>query len=552
LLVVAYIHHAITMINLYILVFTAIISLLLSSGTFYQTKKIWLLCVALLSSTYLFAQKTAPIDTIVPGKGTPKQQLKEIKAVKVNQLSDSTGKNEPKKSPLIDTTIQNKYGDLLNDDIKFNKKYPLWKPAVEVFGINAFTWSLDRFVLNADFSHIGPSTWKYNIQKGWEWDSDRFGINFIGHPYSGSMTFNAARSQGYNYWQSVPFAIGGSLMWEYFGENTRPSYNDVINTPVNGVFLGEIFYRVSSNILDDRTTGGERVFRELAAGLIDPVRGLNRLLEGKSFRHTTTEVYQKEPLNITLSVGVHKINTDNKTFFGYGPTNELVNLQLDYGNPFEITRRKPFDVFRFKTEFSFGSGRKILDNVLGYGILFGRSTNWGKLAVLYGAFQYYDYWDNKTFELGAIGFGGGLITKYPISKTINLYTNLHIAAIPLAGNSTRFGPDTLQVRDYTYNDGIEAKFETSINFGSLVSASVSYNYYILHTFVGPAGNNYVGILRPRINVQIYKNLSLGFEHFQYYDDRYLSNFSPIFSVRTEQKIYLTYFFEDPQRKGRYN
>ncbi len=193
-----------------------------------------------------------------------------------------------------------------------------------------------------------------------------------------------------------------------------------------------------------------------------------------------------------------------------------------------------------------------MDNVLGYGILFGRSTNWGKLAVLYGAFQYYDYWDNKTFELGAIGFGGGLITKYPISKTINLYTNLHIAAIPLAGNSTRFGPDTSQVRDYTYNDGIEAKFETSINFGSLVSASVSYNYYILHTFVGPPGTNYVGILRPRINVQIYKNLSLGFEHFQYYDDRYLNNFSPIFSVRTEQKIYLTYFFEDPQRKGRYN
>jgi hypothetical protein len=41
-------------------------------------------------------------------------------------------------------------------------------------------------------------------------------------------------------------------MWEYFGENTRPSFNDVINTPVNGAFFGEILYRLSSNILDDR------------------------------------------------------------------------------------------------------------------------------------------------------------------------------------------------------------------------------------------------------------------------------------------------------------
>ncbi|HEY9000935.1 MAG TPA: DUF3943 domain-containing protein [Mucilaginibacter sp.] len=499
------------------------------------------------------AQKTTThLDTIAPGKGTPKQQIKQFKQIKKQQLSDRPGKNEPPKSPLIDTTVKNKYGDLLNDDIKYNKKYPVWKPAVEVAGINAFIWSMDRFPLNEPYSRISLSTWKYNIQKGWEWDDDRFGINFVGHPYSGSLYFNAARSQGYNYLQSFPYAVAGSLMWEYFGENTRPSYNDVINTPVNGAFLGEVFYRVSSNILDDRVSGGNRAFREIVAGLIDPVRGLNRLLEGKSFRHTRTQVYQQEPLNVTVSAGEHKINLDNKTIFGAGPTNAMINVQLDYGNPFEIRNRKPFDVFRFKTEFSFGTGRKLLDNILGYGLLAGKSTNWGKLSVLYGAFQYYDYWDNKTFELGALGFGGGLITKYPITKKIELFTNFHVAGTPLAGNSTRYGPDTSQVRDYTYNTGLEAKFETRLNIGNVVSTSLSYYYYILHTFDGPAGNNYVAILRPRIDVRLYKNLSIGFEHFQYYDDRYLKNYPAIFSVRTEQKIFLTYFFKDSQRKEEYN
>jgi len=83
-------------------------------------------------------------------------------------------------------------------------------------------------------------------------------MNFIVHPYSGSAFFNAARSSGYDFWGSAPFAALGSLEWEYFGENTLPSYNDIINTTVDGVFLGEVTYRVGSNILDDQSTGIER------------------------------------------------------------------------------------------------------------------------------------------------------------------------------------------------------------------------------------------------------------------------------------------------------
>jgi hypothetical protein len=513
------------------------------------------ICLFLFAAVTTSAQVVTPVDTIKPGNGPRKEQLKQIKEVKAKTLVDSTN-NEPTKHPLIDTTIQNKYGDLLNDDITLNKKYPIWKPALQVVGVNVFTWAMDRFLLNEDFARVGPSTWKNNFQKGWEWDADRFGVNFIGHPYTGSMYFNAARSQGYNYVQSIPFAIGGSLIWEYFGETTRPSYNDLINTPLNGAFLGEIFYRLSSNILDDRTTGGNRVFREIAAGLVDPVRGLNRLLQGKSFRKTTTEVYQKEPLNITIFTGLHKINQDNRKVFGQGPTEALINLQFDYGNPFEQRYRKPFDFFRLRTEFSFGSGRKLLDNLTGYGILLGDNTGtktrFGKLSVLYGLFQYDDYWDNKTFELGALGIGGGVFTKYPVSDNINLYTNAHLALIPLAGNSTRFGPDTTQVRDYTFDNGIEAKFESTLNVGNALSASFVYYYFFLHTYVGTPGVNNISILKPRLTVNITKNISLGFEHFIYYNDRYLKNLPGLYSVRTEQKLFISWFLEDQQRKGRYN
>ena len=518
-----------------------------------------LFCFLFGTSPFLYSQnatlenknKIAPIDSIVPSKGDPKKQLENIKEKKEKLLSDSTN-SQPKKTELVDTTLQNKYGDLLNDDSTYNKKYPFWIPLSETIGANVLVWSLDRYLLNADFARVGTDTWKYNLKKGWEWDADRFGINFIGHPYSGTLSFNAGRSNGYNYLQSSAFAFAGSMMWEYFCENTRPSYNDIINTPINGAFLGEILYRLSSNVLDDRTHGMERVSREVIAGLIDPMRGLNRLLQAKSWRMTNKEVYQKEPLNISIYAGIHKINEGREAFTAKSTNSELLNIQLDYGNPFENRSRKPFDFFKLRTEFDFGVGRKILSNVTGYGILAGKNVQFEKHSILFGAFQYSDYWDNKTFELGAIGFGAGLFSNLPISKSSSLFTNVHIAAIPFSGNSTKLGPDTSEFRDYTFGDGFEAKFESTINISKVATASMIYYYYFIHTYVGPAGNNFIGILKPRVTFRLYKGLSIGLEHYVYYNTRSLKNSPVTHSVNTEQKIFLSLFIEDKQRRGHYN
>ena len=521
----------------------------------------YLFLLLVLTGNFIHAQNQQKTDSTVSKKVQENKQLERKKEVKKQLLTDSTGA-EPKKSALVDTTVQNKYGDLLNDDSLFNKKYPLWIPAVEVFGVNALTFSLDRFVGKYDFSvTVGPKTWKENLKNGWEWDTDRFGINFIGHPYSGTMTFNAARSNGYNYWQSIPFAFGGSLMWEYFGENTKPSYNDIVNTPINGAFIGEIFYRLSSNILDDRSVGSQRFFRELAAGLIDPVRGFNRLLQGKTFRKTKKEVYQKEPLNITLYAGMQKLDNKLLDAFKTQNTSQILNLQFDYGNPFENRTRKPFDLFKFRADFNIGVGRKILDNLTGYGILTGKNyqVDSGHKAMLIGLFQYYDYWDNFTFELGTIGFGGGIITKISLNTTTksNLYTSLHFAAVPLAGTSARYSPDTTQVGDYNYGSGLEGKFETTINYSKYATATFAAYSYWIHSYVGPNHtkvneNNFILALKPRVTVTLIKNLSIGFEEAIYTNKVHYSQFATVNTYRTEQKLFLILYLEDKQRRGHYN
>ena len=516
------------------------------------------LCVIALLIFFLFriqAQNVVSHDTIVPAKGNVKGQLKEIKKEKVVNHSDSKG-SQPTPA-LVDTTLQNKYADLLNDDTAYNKRYSLWIPAVETFGFNAFVFSIDRYVFKYDYStQVGFNCWKHNIKTGWEWDTDRFGVNFIGHPYSGNLSFNTARSTGYNFWQSAPFAIGGSLMWEYFGENTLPSYNDIINTPISGIFLGELSYRISSNILDDRTMGMERVLREVASGIINPARGLNRLMQGKSFRKTNLEVYQKEPLNITFYGGIQKLKKNPQDLSNTPNYNGILNLQLDYGNPFENRTRKPYDFFKLRIDLSIGAGRKILDNVRGYGILYGKNyqSDSGNKAMLFGVYQYYDYWDNRDFELGAIGFGAGIITKLPVNKASksNLYTSVHLSAIPFSGVSTRYGPDTSQYRDYNFGSGLQGKFESTINAGKRATATLTAYYYWVHSFVGLKEDNFITIVKPRVTVSLYKNMAVGIEPAFYYNDVHSPNAAVVHLARTEYKVFFMLYLEDTQRRGHYN
>lgn len=492
-----------------------------------------LLCAASVQAQYLKKPDRQPISRLLIGE---RQQLYSMDSKSLSYLDLHLGKDLPM------DTVTNKYGDLRNDKREFNKKYPIWTVAAKVTGANLLTFAVDRYLLNYEFSRVGFNSWKHNIQTGWEWDVDRFGMNFIVHPYSGAGFFNAARSSGYNFWESAPFAVFGSLQWEYFAENTLPSYNDIINTPVNGVFLGEVTYRIGSNILEDQSTGWERFGREFAVFVLSPTRAFSRFTQGKMFRVTSEEVYQTEPLNITLGAGARVINDEGSLLTGR--KNVWIDATLDYGNPFEVRTRKPFDYYRFRIAFTKGAGRKILDNVTGYGLLFGKNVQVGDVGMLVGGFQHFNYFDNESFELATISFGPGIVSMLPIASSSNLNTTFHVGIVPFAGNSTRFGPDTTQFKDYNYGGGAEAKLECSLNLGGWVDFSFIGYYFWVRTYVGHAGDHYIGLIKPRIGVHLWRNLSIGFEHLVYYSDRYTRDYGDYHTIRTEQKVILSLYFED--------
>ena len=62
----------------------------------------------------------------------------------------------------------------------------------------------------------------------------------------------------------------------------------------------------------------------------------------------------------------------------------------------------------------------------------------------------------------------------------------------------------------------------------------------------------IGILKPMITLRLINNVSIGFEHHIYYDNRFIDNNDELHLRTTEQKFFLQLFFEDKRRYGRYH
>jgi len=99
---------------------------------------------------------------------------------------------------------------------------------------------------------------------------------------------------------------------------------------------------------------------------------------------------------------------------------------------------------------------------------------------------------------------------------------------------------------------VEAKFESTFNLGKYATATLRYYFYWMRTYIGYNGNNFIHILKPRITVRLFKNLSIGAEAQLYYNDLYQRSMPAVHAIQTEQKVFLLFYLEDSQRRGQYN
>lgn len=270
--------------------------------------------------------------------------------------------------------------------LDFPLKRP-WMAGVLTFTANMVVWTFDRYIQNEEWTRINLGTIRKNLETGFVWDSDHFVTNFFSHPYHGSAYFNSARSNGLSFWESIPYVVGGSLVWEIFHENESPSINDLFITTTAGVMLGETLHRISAVVLDDQSRGIERVAREILGAVLNPAAGVNRLLGGAATYRYSKNNLGENPIAGSIALGGRGIikGLSHEEF----EVNGALELSLSYGEPFgDKAVLKPFDYFEASAWVS--SGEKANQfSVSEYALLYSKNIyTRGGHKHLIGIFQH--------------------------------------------------------------------------------------------------------------------------------------------------------------------
>ena len=376
---------------------------------------------------------------------------------------------------------------------------------------------------------VTPDSWRFNLERGWRFDDNGFKTNQLIHPFNGGTYFNSARSNGIGFWGSSGMALVGAFVWEAFGETHPMSWNDMISTGLGGISRGEVMYRASSLILDNTLSGSSRIWRELAAFPINPVRTFNRVLSGRAgeVRGNPANPYDRRPpvLLTQLNFGARMIGegesiSENTNYYGF------VDLALLYGSPFENERRSPFDRFDAYVQLNLGDktavGRLQIRGDLWSWPLGGESGSDTRHALAIS--HDFDYIDNEAYEYGGQGFGLALFSRFGSPET-QLTTRLTATVIAGAAVNADYSflasiPDPREVRDYDYGPGVGAGFEALLSRSGRTVARLNYRYTMIDVNNGSLFNpeddgsdarHQVHRLNIQIVIPVNDRLGIGFD-----------------------------------------
>jgi len=122
------------------------------------------------------------------------------------------------------------------------------------------------------------------VERWWEhvrhpqWDSDPWTVNYIGHTYFGATYYIRARERGFGEIDSFLYAALASAMYEFGVEALfeRPSYQDLIVTPVGGALLGFALEPLRNRI---KRKPELQWYDHVALIATDPIGALNSVTE---------------------------------------------------------------------------------------------------------------------------------------------------------------------------------------------------------------------------------------------------------------------------------
>lgn len=378
-------------------------------------------------------------------------------------------------------------------------KSPGLQSLVEDLSINALVLSWDHFVTDREWARITDKTIEQNLTGGWVWDNDSFSGNQFAHPYHGSMFYNAAREHGLSYGTSLLYPLAGSLTWELFCETNRPAYNDFLSTGIGGAAIGEVTHRVSDIFFDDTKTGAPRVLREIIGTLLNPVRGVHRMLSGEMFRVNHLHAGKKEnPEPYTFQIGfgdryirdygrvhpmAHTHYFDNIPYF---------DIRFTYGNHYNNLdlgkATRAYDYFKVYALVNLDNTHPTvgeLDITGRIGSIQRQLPHKWKLDIgFYQNIKYIDHYSKRRVQRPghlpiiseAASFGAGFYAER--QGTANTLThNFMLSAVPVGGCAADYYP----MRRYNFGTGgsIRYKFQYTYNR----HLTIGNEFYFMRLFI---------------------------------------------------------------------
>ncbi|MGQ0538040.1 MAG: DUF3943 domain-containing protein, partial [Gemmatimonadaceae bacterium] len=296
-----------------------------------------------------------------------------------------------------------------------DKRYDV--AAAEVIGFNVLLNVFDRLLLGPEFD-TDFATIRRNLRRAWVVEDDPYAINQFGHPYQGSMYHGFARSAGLNFWESLGYAVAGSVIWEIAGETTPPSRNDLIASGVAGSFLGESFIRIASLLLEN-APGAPGVRRRLAAAAISPSRAFNRRVLGSSGALSVpsrgASYYRRLQLG---AAGTLQSRRGAST--SLRPNEAVLDVSMEYGlpGPTAYAYTRPFDYFTVQATASSANG---FETILTRGLLAGRPHSIGdEYRAVWGLYGSYDYIAPQLFRVSSTALSLGTTLQWGVSPQVTI------------------------------------------------------------------------------------------------------------------------------------
>jgi len=419
------------------------------------------------------------------------------------------------------------------------KKKNFGRTAIEIVGLNLLVWSYDYYIRpdGNDGFRIGFQSWIENLKNGFEWDDNNFNTNQFAHPYHGSLYFNAARSNGYSFWEAVPFTFAGSFGWEYFGETHHPSMNDWIATSVGGTAVGEILHRFSKSIRDNTARGSSRNWRELGGFVVNPVGGLNRIIDGDWARVHANEP-DRFPKNYKSQFDTGLRTVGEEEIWSSDTTRVFVQFDFEYGDPFFGDMGKPFDSFDLGLQLNFGDksviGRVEVDGLLGGTYL--KDTI--QVGHIVGAYHHFDFIHNQQIEFGGQSIGAAMLSRYQTVAGMEMRTELHLNGIILGASSTDYASQS--GRTYDYGPGLSANLVAQFSSQGFHYLRFSHEQNWLHTVNGTSSEHHLSVTRLRLGVPVHHNIGAGFEYVLMLNEREYRDYPDVSIRRPQTRFFVTW------------